>query len=62
MPLVVVPMNNAAKPPGGGKKGANEEAPNPLAEYEQQIMNDMLDKSPGVTWDDISGLAYAKQT
>ena len=45
---------------GGGKK---EEAPaNPLSEYENQIMSEMLDKSPGVKWEDIAGLAYAKQT
>lgn len=33
-----------------------------LNEYETQIMNEMLDTSPGVRWTDISGLALAKQT
>ena len=32
-----------------------------LSEYENSILNDMLDQSPGVTWDDIAGLATAKQ-
>jgi spastin len=31
-------------------------------EYENQIRAEMLDSSPGVKWDDISGLAFAKQT
>ena len=35
---------------------------NPLSEYEDQIMNEMLDKSPDIRWDDIAGLSYAKQT
>jgi hypothetical protein len=25
-------------------------------------MNEMLDKSPDIRWDDIAGLSYAKQT
>jgi SpoVK/Ycf46/Vps4 family AAA+-type ATPase len=33
-----------------------------LSEYEDQIMNEMLDKSPDIRWDDIAGLSYAKQT
>lgn len=33
-----------------------------LSEYEKQIMSDMLDATPGIRWDDIAGLAYAKQT
>eukprot|EP00388_Colpodella_angusta_P034134 GDKK01031484.1.p1 GENE.GDKK01031484.1~~GDKK01031484.1.p1 ORF type:complete len:246 (-),score=47.95 GDKK01031484.1:75-782(-) len=31
-------------------------------EYETQIMEEMLDKSPNVKWEDIAGLGYAKQT
>lgn len=31
-------------------------------EYEEQIMSEMLDSSPGIKWDDIAGLAFAKQT
>ena len=46
----------------GNKKSSEENASNPLAEYESQIMHEMLDKSPGVTWEDIAGLSYAKQT
>ena len=31
-----------------------------LSEYEKSIMGDMLDSSPGVTWDDIAGnVTYA---
>ena len=49
-----VPVRSAAKPP--------LEEGNPLSEYEDQIMNEMLDKSPDIRWDDIAGLSYAKQT
>lgn len=31
-------------------------------EYENQIRAEMLDTSPSIGWDDISGLAFAKQT
>ena len=31
-------------------------------EYETQILEEMLDKSPGVRWSDIAGLGFAKQT
>ena len=31
-------------------------------EYETQILEEMLDSSPGVTWADIAGLSFAKQT
>lgn len=31
-------------------------------EYAAQIMEEILDKSPGIHWDDIAGLAFAKQT
>lgn len=31
-------------------------------EYENQIIEEMLDHSPGVHWSDIAGLAFAKQT
>jgi hypothetical protein len=46
-----VPVTTAAS--GAADKGT---------EYENQIMNEMLDSSPGVSWNDIAGLAYAKQT
>lgn len=32
------------------------------APYTEQILSEMLDKSSGVTWDDIAGLAEAKRT
>jgi SpoVK/Ycf46/Vps4 family AAA+-type ATPase len=35
---------------------------NKLGEYEAQIQSEMLDQSPGVKWDDIAGLSFAKQT
>ena len=31
-------------------------------EYENQIRTEMLDTSPSIKWDDISGLSFAKQT
>jgi SpoVK/Ycf46/Vps4 family AAA+-type ATPase len=31
-------------------------------EYETQILQDLLDVSPNVRWDDVSGLHLAKQT
>jgi len=30
--------------------------------YEVQILDEMLDKTPGVLWSDIAGLGFAKQT
>jgi SpoVK/Ycf46/Vps4 family AAA+-type ATPase len=33
-----------------------------LSEYEEQILSEMLDSSPGVSWSDIAGLHTAKQT
>jgi SpoVK/Ycf46/Vps4 family AAA+-type ATPase len=33
-----------------------------LDEYTEQIMDEIVDKSPTVKWDDIAGLAFAKQT
>lgn len=45
---------------GSEKRGSEKQsAPN---EYEQQLASDILDSSPGVHWDHISGLAFAKQT
>lgn len=43
----------ASKPAADGDK---------LGEYEKQIQEEMLDRSPGVGWSDIAGLAFAKQT
>jgi SpoVK/Ycf46/Vps4 family AAA+-type ATPase len=40
------------KESGGGKDN----------EYTSQIMDEILDKSPGIHWEDIAGLAFAKQT
>jgi SpoVK/Ycf46/Vps4 family AAA+-type ATPase len=39
---------------GGGSGKSNE--------YTAQIMDEILDKSPEVKWDDIAGLSFAKQT
>jgi SpoVK/Ycf46/Vps4 family AAA+-type ATPase len=33
-----------------------------LNEYEKQIMDEMMETSPSIRWDDIAGLAFAKQT
>eukprot|EP01038_Epipyxis_sp_PR26KG_P010654 gene10654-14308_t len=33
-----------------------------LNDHEQQILTEMLDSSPGVRWNDIAGLQFAKQT
>lgn len=35
---------------------------NPANEYEKQILEEMLDSTPGVVWEDIAGLHFAKQT
>lgn len=32
------------------------------SEYAQQILEELMDQSPGVRWDDIAGLSLAKQT
>lgn len=37
------------------------EIPNVEPKLVEMIMNEMLDKSPGVDWDDIAGLAFAKR-
>ncbi len=39
-----------------------EPAPAKTNEYETQILSEMLDSSPGVRWEDIAGLSFAKQT
>ena len=39
-----------------------EKAAAKLNEYEKQLLSELLDATPGVKWDDIAGLAYAKQT
>ena len=33
-----------------------------LNDYEKQLLSELLDATPGVKWDDIAGLAFAKQT
>lgn len=43
-------------------KLAAQPTPKKRNEYETQIMEEMLDKSPGVHWGDIAGLGFAKQT
>ena len=53
--------NSTSTRRGGGTPSSTSSAP-PPNEYEQQLMSDILDTSPGVYWDDISGLAFAKQT
>ncbi|CAM9966911.1 unnamed protein product, partial [Scytosiphon promiscuus] len=45
---------------GGGTRARKEKSEN--SELEEKILEDMLDSSPGVTWDSIAGLEYAKQT
>jgi len=51
---------------GGGGGGAavpgrGGSAPGPASELEAVVMNEMLDKSPGVTWDMIAGVEEAKR-
>lgn len=55
------PTRAEEKPCSASAAGAPAEkkAPN---EYTTQILEEMLDKSPGVHWTDIAGLAFAKQT
>ncbi|RYH28757.1 AAA family ATPase [archaeon] len=45
--------------PSASAPAESKKAPN---EYSAQILEEMLDKSPGVHWADIAGLAFAKQT
>ena len=49
--------STASSASGGDKERGNgvSLAGAKLTEYEQTIMSDMLDSSPGVTWDDIAG-------
>jgi spastin len=54
---------SSASAAGAGGAGKSQYAdPEVHNEYENQIRAEMLDSSPGVKWDDISGLAFAKQT
>lgn len=39
--------------------GNNDEKPN---EYEEKLLQEMLDTSLGISWTDIAGLSFAKQT
>ncbi len=43
-------------------KSVVEATKEPVNEFESQILGEMLDASPCVRWDDIAGLAFAKQT
>lgn len=54
------PAPTATKELVDDKKKATTKGP--ANEYETQIMSEMLDASPNVHWDDIAGLAFAKQT
>jgi hypothetical protein len=68
-----VPSSNGSTPTAAGKGGAassqGSKAQTPVFsdplvhnEYENQIRSEMLDTSPSISWNDISGLAFAKQT
>ncbi|CAN0406825.1 unnamed protein product, partial [Discosporangium mesarthrocarpum] len=48
----------ASGPGAGSGRGAGAG----LTDFEEKIMEEMLDSSPGVTWDGIAGLEQAKQT
>ena len=48
--------------PGSGPAGARVAAAAKLNDYEKQLLSELLDATPGVKWDDIAGLAFAKQT
>ncbi|CAM9609533.1 unnamed protein product [Ectocarpus sp. 6 AP-2014] len=52
----------AAGTGGGGARGGGRREKSENSELENKILEDMLDSSPGVTWDSIAGLEYAKQT
>ncbi|CAB1116306.1 unnamed protein product [Ectocarpus sp. CCAP 1310/34] len=52
----------AAGTGGGGARGGGRREKSDKSELENKILEDMLDSSPGVTWDSIAGLEYAKQT
>ena len=69
------PRATSRAPNGSGRGGRGQggrgntsratlttETKNPESEYESQILNEMLDSSPGVSWDDIAGLSFAKDT
>ncbi len=60
------PSTGARAGAGGGSGGAvvpgrGGSAPGPASELEAVVMNEMLDKSPGVTWDMIAGVEEAKR-
>jgi hypothetical protein len=55
------PSDGISGSSGGGTVTSSSSSASPLvtaaslSEYEKSIMGDMLDSSPGVTWDDIAG-------
>jgi SpoVK/Ycf46/Vps4 family AAA+-type ATPase len=59
--------NSDATGAGGGTSTNNKNelktsGDSKMSEYESQIASEMLDSTPGVQWEDIAGLAFAKQT
>lgn len=52
---------NSTSTSTGGAAKTEVQAPK-TNEYTSQIMEEILDKSPEVRWDDIAGLSFAKQT
>lgn len=53
--------NSQTTAKGGDKRSDLPEIPNVEPRLVEMIMNDMLDRSPGVDWDDIAGLHFAKR-
>jgi hypothetical protein len=64
------PTGTVPVAPANGKPAASTAAPDISAphhkkasnEYVDQIMDEVVDKSPQVRWNDIAGLSFAKQT
>lgn len=59
-PLSTVPQGNSSSKPDDVDPDIPE-VPNVDPKLVQLIMNETLEKSPGVDWDDIAGLQFAKQ-
>jgi ATP-dependent 26S proteasome regulatory subunit len=53
-----VPRQQSSTPAKGSNSNSNKDE-DPLM---KTILNELMDNAPGVTWDDIAGLKFAKQT
>ena len=52
----------ARKGKAGRSKASGSSKEPELNEFEQKVSEEVVDRSPGVAWDDVAGLEFAKRT